>query len=287
MGGQHSPGAEELTSEAQWAIFITRRAGRCRTASTRGGLADRIEQRLVADHVGDSDRAFIEAADMFFLATVDENGQPSCSYKGGAPGFVRVVDPRTLAFPNYDGNGMFLSMGNIAQSRKVGMLFIDFERPRRMRLSGEARISDDDPLLADYPEAQFIVRVAVTQVFPNCPRYIHQYRLVERSTYVPKAGQRDADSELEEKRLGLRRAAGKGPGARLAQRLAGRRAAAAYRTSSPCFLCQSTIDSFGYSRKCLWPRPFGTSDQGAAKSSMIDTSSGGLGNGVSIADANG
>ena len=151
-------------------------------------LADRIEQRLLADHVGESDRAFIETADMFFLATVDESGQPSCSYKGGAPGFVRVVDPRTLAFPNYDGNGMFLSMGNIAQSRKVGMLFIDFERPRRMRLSGEARISENDPLLADYREAQFIVRVAVTQVFPNCPRYIHQYKLIERSGYVPKAG---------------------------------------------------------------------------------------------------
>ena len=151
-------------------------------------LADRIEQRLLADHIGDSDRAFIEGADMFFLATVDESGQPSCSYKGGAPGFVRVVDPRTLAFPNYDGNGMFLSMGNIAQSHKVGMLFIDFERPRRMRLSGEARISENDPLLADYREAQFIVRVAVTHVFPNCPRYIHQYKLVERSSYVPKAG---------------------------------------------------------------------------------------------------
>jgi predicted pyridoxine 5'-phosphate oxidase superfamily flavin-nucleotide-binding protein len=151
-------------------------------------LADRIEQRLLVDHVGDSDRAFIEGADMFFLATVDESGQPSCSYKGGAPGFVRVVDPRTLAFPNYDGNGMFLSMGNIAQSHKVGMLFIDFERPRRMRLSGEARISENDPLLADYPEAQLIVRVAVTPGFPNCPRYSHRYQLVERSSYVPMAG---------------------------------------------------------------------------------------------------
>jgi predicted pyridoxine 5'-phosphate oxidase superfamily flavin-nucleotide-binding protein len=151
-------------------------------------LADRIEQRLVADHIGDSDRAFIEASDMFFLATVDEAGQPSCSYKGGAPGFVRVVDPRTLAFPNYDGNGMFVSMGNIAQSRKVGMLFVDFEHPHRLRLSGEAKISEGDPLLAEYREAQFIVRVAVTHVFPNCPRYIHQYRLVERSSYVPKAG---------------------------------------------------------------------------------------------------
>jgi hypothetical protein len=151
-------------------------------------LADRIEQHLVADRVGDSDRAFIEAADMFFLATVDEAGQPSCSYKGGAPGFVRVVDPYTLAFPNYDGNGMFLSTGNIAQSRKVGMLLIDFERPRRLRLSGDARISPGDPLMRDYGEAQFIVRVAVTHVFPNCPRYIHQYRLVERSSYVPKTG---------------------------------------------------------------------------------------------------
>ncbi|MGH8849747.1 MAG: pyridoxamine 5'-phosphate oxidase family protein [Casimicrobiaceae bacterium] len=151
-------------------------------------LADRIEQRLVVDSVGDADRAFIEAADMFFLASVDEAGQPACSYKGGAPGFVRAVDARTLAFPNYDGNGMFLSMGNIAQSRKVGMLFIDFEQPRRLRLSGEARISPDDPLRAEYCEAQFIVRVDLTQVFPNCPRYIHRYRLIERSTFVPKTG---------------------------------------------------------------------------------------------------
>jgi predicted pyridoxine 5'-phosphate oxidase superfamily flavin-nucleotide-binding protein len=153
---------------------------------------------------------------MFFLATVDESGQPSCSYKGGAPGFVRVVDPRTLAFPNYDGNGMFLSMGNIAQSRKVGMLFIDFERPRRMRLSGEARISNDDPLLADYPEAQFIVRVAVTQVFPNCPRYVHQYRLVERSTYVPKTGSTTPIPNWKKSDWACDRAAGKGPGAQLA-----------------------------------------------------------------------
>jgi hypothetical protein len=151
-------------------------------------LADRIEERLVADHIGDSDRTFIEGSDMFFLATVDEAGQPSCSYKGGAPGFVRVVDSRTLAFPNYDGNGMFVSMGNIAQSRKVGMLFIDFEHPRRLRLSGEGRISEADPLLAEYREAQFIVRVAVTRVFPNCPRYIHRYRLIERSNYVPRSG---------------------------------------------------------------------------------------------------
>ncbi len=130
---------------------------------------------------------FIEARDMFFLATADESGLPSCSYKGGDPGFVRVVDARTLAFPNYDGNGMFLSMGNVLSTRKVGMLFIDFETPRRLRVSGDASIATADPLLREFPEAQFIVRVAVTQVFPNCPRYIHRYALVERSTYVPHA----------------------------------------------------------------------------------------------------
>jgi predicted pyridoxine 5'-phosphate oxidase superfamily flavin-nucleotide-binding protein len=151
-------------------------------------LADRIVQRLVVDHISDADRAFIEARDMFFLATAGEDGQPSCSYKGGDPGFVRVVDARSIAFPNYDGNGMFLSTGNVTRNRKVGILFIDFEQPRRLRLSGEASISADDPLLGSYPEAQFIVRVAVTQVFPNCPRYIHKYTLVERSSFVPHAG---------------------------------------------------------------------------------------------------
>jgi predicted pyridoxine 5'-phosphate oxidase superfamily flavin-nucleotide-binding protein len=151
-------------------------------------LADRLEERLVAGSIDPEDKAFIEARDMFFLATADAQGQPSCSYKGGDPGLVRVVDPRTIAFPNYDGNGMFLSMGNLGQNRRVGMLFIDFVRPKRLRIEGEASACFDDPLLAAYPEAQFVVRVAVTRVFPNCPRYIHKYALVERSSFVPKAG---------------------------------------------------------------------------------------------------
>jgi uncharacterized protein len=151
-------------------------------------LANRIEQRLVVDRIGDDDKAFIESLDMFFLATSDEDNQPSCSYKGGEPGFVRVVDPATLAFPTYDGNGMFLSMGNVSRNRRVGMLFIDFVRPRRLRILGEASIRFDDPLLPCYPEAQFVVRVAVTRVFPNCPRYIHKHALVERSSFVPKTG---------------------------------------------------------------------------------------------------
>jgi uncharacterized protein len=152
-------------------------------------LADRIEERLVHDVIDEADRAFIERQDMFFLATADEDGRPQCSYKGGEPGFVRVVDERTIAFPNYDGNGMYLSMGNVLRNPHVGLLFVSFtdEKPKRMRLNGIASIADDDPLLADYPRAQFVVRVRATEVFPNCPRYIHRLALVERSRFVPKA----------------------------------------------------------------------------------------------------
>ena len=149
-------------------------------------LADRIDERLVDDVIDDDDREFIERLDMFFLATADEHGNPQCSYKGGEPGFVRVVDEHTIAFPSFDGNGMYLSMGNALRNPRVGILFIDFERQKRLRLNGVASIDEHDPLLAEYPEAQFIVRVRATQVFPNCPRYIHKLELVERSRFVPK-----------------------------------------------------------------------------------------------------
>jgi hypothetical protein len=149
-------------------------------------LADRIEDRIVREVIDADDRAFIEARDMFFIATTDEDGKPQCSYKGGEPGFVRVLDEHTLAFPVYDGNGMFLTAGNLVATGNVGLLFVDFEGRKRLRLNGVASVDDDDPLLAEYPEAQLVVRVRATEVFPNCPRYIHEYRLVKRSRFVPK-----------------------------------------------------------------------------------------------------
>ena len=149
-------------------------------------LADRLAEVTVHDRFTADDRAFLERVDMFFLASVDAAGQPTCSYKGGDPGFLTVVDEQTLAFPNYDGNGMYLSMGNVAATHAVGLLIIDFERQRRMRVDGTAAIEYDDPLLVRYPEAQFIVRVRAARIYPNCPRYIHKYRLVERSAFVPR-----------------------------------------------------------------------------------------------------
>jgi predicted pyridoxine 5'-phosphate oxidase superfamily flavin-nucleotide-binding protein len=124
---------------------------------------------------------------MFFLATVDADGSPQCSYKGGEPGFVRVLDEQTIAFPSFDGNGMYLSLGNIAETSRVGLLFIDFEGQKRLRLNGVASIDPDDPLLGEYPRAQAVVRVRATEVFPNCPRYVHKLQLVERSRFTPRA----------------------------------------------------------------------------------------------------
>jgi predicted pyridoxine 5'-phosphate oxidase superfamily flavin-nucleotide-binding protein len=150
-------------------------------------LADRIEQRLFRRALTDEDRAFIERLDMFFLATVNTKGEPSCSYKGGDPGFVRVLDPTTLAFPCYDGNGMYLSMGNVATTAQVGLLFIDFVSPKRLRVNGAARIEPSESVSPAFPEAQLVVVVSVREAFPNCPRYIHRHELVERSQFVPRA----------------------------------------------------------------------------------------------------
>jgi predicted pyridoxine 5'-phosphate oxidase superfamily flavin-nucleotide-binding protein len=151
-------------------------------------LADRLEEVNLRTSFNDADRAFIESMDMLFLATADEQGRPQCNYKGGDPGFVRVVGERQLAIPNYDGNGMYLSWGNVTVNPHVGLLFIDFTAQRRMRVNGTAVINPDDALLDSYPEAQFVVRVTATEIFPNCPRYIHRMELVERSKFVPHAG---------------------------------------------------------------------------------------------------
>ncbi|MDX6658042.1 MAG: uncharacterized protein QOH62_2835 [Solirubrobacteraceae bacterium] len=151
-------------------------------------LADRLEEVNLRTSFNEADRAFIESMDMLFLATADEQGRPQCNYKGGDPGFVRVVGERQLAIPNYDGNGMYLSWGNVTVNPHVGLLFIDFTAQRRMRVNGTAVINPGDALLDSYPEAQFIVRVTATEIFPNCPRYIHRMELVERSKFVPHAG---------------------------------------------------------------------------------------------------
>ena len=169
MAGDYTPAQRALQDR-----FDTRR------------LADRLSVGT-SDTIGEAFKAFIEARDMFFIATVDDDGFPQCSYKGGEPGFVRVLDPSTVAFPMYDGNGMFLTSGNLTGANpNVGLLFVNFEDGTRLRLNGAASVDHDDPLVAEYPHALFVVRVTVRAVFANCRRYVHRMELVDRSVFVPQ-----------------------------------------------------------------------------------------------------
>jgi hypothetical protein len=151
-------------------------------------IADRLEEVTVHGEFSDRDRELIERAPMFFLATADAGGSPDCSYKGGRPGFVRVLDARTLAWGDYDGNGQFRSLGNLLANPKVGLLFVDFEAPRRLRVNGTATVSAADPLIATFHGARLVVRVTAERIFPNCPRYIHRMRIVEPSPHAPAPG---------------------------------------------------------------------------------------------------
>lgn len=150
-------------------------------------MSDRMQETIIQPALSPEDQDYIADKNMFFLATVDDQGQPTCSYKGGPRGFVRVLDEKNLAFPIYDGNGMFMSAGNVMANPNIGMLFIDFERQSRLRVNGVASIDPNDPLLAEYHEAQLVIRVTVRETFPNCPRYIHKMQLLEESNFVPKA----------------------------------------------------------------------------------------------------
>ncbi len=152
-------------------------------------IADRLEEKLTRFAFTDQDRVFIEGTMFFFLATADAEGRPDCSFKGGKPGFVRIVDADELAFPDYDGNGMFKSLGNILVNPSVGLLFIDMgEKPRRMRVNGEASVSYDDPLMQRFAGAQLLVRVKARAIFPNCPRYIVTPGSAAASKYAPRPG---------------------------------------------------------------------------------------------------
>jgi len=149
-------------------------------------MADRLVEAIVSNQISPEDKEFIEEQNMFFLATVDKEGRPNCSYKGGSSGLVQVIDESTLAFPLYDGSGMYMSAGNVLVNEFVSLLFVDFQQQARLRLNGSAFVQDNDPLLARWPEAEMVLRVKIREMFPNCPRYIHKMELIEESAFVPK-----------------------------------------------------------------------------------------------------
>ena len=168
-------------------IFFTDAQRKLQQANDSIDLANRLLEVTVASELDESQAQFVASQSMFFLATVDEFGFPSCSYKGGHPGFVRVLNPSTLIFPNFDGNGMFMSLGNIKDRQKVGLLFIDFEKPQRLRVRGDAEVIESGALVDSYPGAQQVVRVTVSNVWVNCPRYIPKMTLEAASPAIPNA----------------------------------------------------------------------------------------------------
>jgi predicted pyridoxine 5'-phosphate oxidase superfamily flavin-nucleotide-binding protein len=184
VGGRDSLGGEVLVSEGPYHDGMRRLQDLRETRA----LADRLAQVTLHSAFTPEDRAFIERASMFFLATADAVGRPDCSYKGGVPGFVRVLDEHTLAFPDYDGNGMYRSLGNVLVNPHVGMLFVDFAGQQRIRVNGTASVEVDDPLSGEFPGAVFIVRVRATAIFPNWPRYLHPLQGAEHSVHAPRAG---------------------------------------------------------------------------------------------------
>jgi predicted pyridoxine 5'-phosphate oxidase superfamily flavin-nucleotide-binding protein len=186
---------KEVSSPQRWQIersLMSMYHQGTRELQTRFGsvaLADRLVEMTHRTRFTGGDKEFIESCGFFFLATADANAEPDCSFKGGAPGFVRVVAPDLLVYPDYDGNGMFKSLGNIRANPRLGLLFIAMdEKPKRLRVSGTAALAFDDPLLAQCPGGQVLVRITPTHIFPNCPRYIPRMQLLQPSRYLPQAG---------------------------------------------------------------------------------------------------
>jgi len=159
------------------------------------GLADRLEEFIVRETFDEAAQDFVEAADFFFLSSVDQDGFPTVSHKGGDPGFVKVTGPGTFLFPCYDGNGMYFSAGNIAGHPQVGLLFISFEKPHRVRIHGNARLVRDDEVLRLWPETALAVQADITKMWINCPRYIHRMQALQASKFVPRHGQETPQPE--------------------------------------------------------------------------------------------
>jgi uncharacterized protein len=167
-------------------------------------LADRLVETRERSAFTEADAAFIARRPFFFLATADAEGRPDCSFKGGDPGFARVLAPDLLVFPDYDGNGMFKSLGNILANPQVGLLFIALgteEQPARLRVNGTATVSEDDPLLRDFPGGQLLVRVRPEHIFPNCPRYIPGFAQIGLSPYTPRSGARPPEPEWKSREV--------------------------------------------------------------------------------------
>ncbi|MCX0241726.1 pyridoxamine 5'-phosphate oxidase family protein [Streptomyces drozdowiczii] len=163
------------------------------------GLAGHLAEKYVLDRLEPEHQEWIAAADEVFVATVGPDGRPDCSYKGGLPGFVRVLDARTLELPSYDGNGMYRTLGNAVAAAHVALLFLPADVPGKLRVGGRARLLTDPEAVAAHEGAEAVLRITVDQVFENCPRYLHDRATGAHSAHCPRPGHLPPEPEWKKK----------------------------------------------------------------------------------------
>jgi hypothetical protein len=129
-------------------------------------------ERLLWNQIPESLFERLEGAPFFFLATSNSKGECDCSFKGGGPGLIRIIDSRHFAFPDFKGNGAFMSIGNFMQNPHVGCLFIDFSSGERLRINGKASIHDAGEIKDLFPNHPRVILVEIDQVVPNCAAHI-------------------------------------------------------------------------------------------------------------------
>jgi predicted pyridoxine 5'-phosphate oxidase superfamily flavin-nucleotide-binding protein len=160
-------------------------------------LQDRFDGRRVAEAIErhrkhyefwDDEKELIETSPFFFIGT-SWNDYIDCSIKSGDPGFVKMERPNIIEYPEYDGNSMYRTLGNISRNPNVGLLFVRFDgKSRRMRINGRAAILEDAEARTRHYGAQIVVRIEC-EIYPNCPRYVPDLAGVAASPYVPREGQ--------------------------------------------------------------------------------------------------
>jgi predicted pyridoxine 5'-phosphate oxidase superfamily flavin-nucleotide-binding protein len=165
-------------------------------------LQDRFDGRRVAEAIErhrkhyefwDDEKALIESSPFFFIGTSFAD-YVDCSIKSGDPGFVKVVGPNIIEYPEYDGNSMYRTLGNLSKNPNVGLLFVRFDgKSRRMRINGRAEILDDAAAIGRHYGAQLVVRIEC-EIYPNCPRYVPDLAGASpspgnTSPYVPREGE--------------------------------------------------------------------------------------------------
>ncbi|WP_328407381.1 pyridoxamine 5'-phosphate oxidase family protein [Streptomyces violaceus] len=170
------------------------------------GRADRFYDEQVLDRLNPRMREFVARQEMFFLATADSHGECDSTFRAGPPGFLQVLDEGALAYPEYRGNGVMASLGNIRENPHVGLLMIDFSQDRiGLHVNGRARLVTDDAMRQRYPELpvdpvpgrrpHVWVEVEVEEAYIHCSKHIPRLVRAPLRQNADRAGSSAADGE--------------------------------------------------------------------------------------------